>query len=207
MKKPYVVINMVMTLDGHIATSEGQCNFGSREDRRRMDILRSRADAILVTRSTVEKDNPLLYDRRDPAKPNQPIPIIVLKNLEKPMDFSLKVFQKPHRKGIFAIFGKPKEKINHPFWESCFFSSAKELVEHLQKKNLYHLLIEGGPTLNSMFLQENLVDELRLTLSPYVLGNPSNKRIFSLSHGIYSFRLKSVERRKDEVFLRYLKLS
>ncbi|MCS6984769.1 MAG: RibD family protein [Leptospiraceae bacterium] len=207
MSKIYVTINMIMTLDGHIADAKGRCQWGSSEDRRRMDILRSRADAVLVTRATIEKDNPLLVDRRNLYKNRQPKPVIVIKDTTKSLKLDCHVFHKPHPPGIVASPSNEENLYLPPGWERVCYQNMTDLAKKLAEKKLYKLLVEGGPTLNSLFLKEDLVNEIRLTLSPLVFAQKNPRGLFEPIENLppKRFFLKSAERRKDELFLRYLK--
>jgi len=49
-----------------------------------------------------------------------------------------------------------------------------KVVERLRKEGEDHILLVGGPHLATSFLQENLVDELWLTLEPKIFGSGGN---------------------------------
>ncbi|HRP68759.1 MAG TPA: dihydrofolate reductase family protein, partial [Turneriella sp.] len=54
--KTTIRLNMAMTIDGHVAHPTQAWEFGSAEDRRRMDRLREWADCLIVARRTIEHD-------------------------------------------------------------------------------------------------------------------------------------------------------
>lgn len=89
------------------------------------------------------------------------------------------------------------------------YVNLKSVDLFLRKENLRNIFIDGGAHLLGAFLQENLLDELFLTITPKIVGNELNKTV-SLVEGILfspdkvrQFELLSVEKEKDEVFLRY----
>jgi len=45
----------------------------------------------------------------------------------------------------------------------------KKVLEHIHNKGYYNLYIDGGKTIQS-FLREDLIDEMTLTIIPYLLG-------------------------------------
>jgi diaminohydroxyphosphoribosylaminopyrimidine deaminase/5-amino-6-(5-phosphoribosylamino)uracil reductase len=47
------------------------------------------------------------------------------------------------------------------------------LLSALGKREIRSVYVEGGATLASAFLAENLVDELHITLGPKLLGGPN----------------------------------
>ncbi|MBI2442431.1 MAG: dihydrofolate reductase family protein [Candidatus Levybacteria bacterium] len=47
---------------------------------------------------------------------------------------------------------------------------AKELITRLSKEGFETVLLVGGGEINRAFLEENLVDELYLTLEPRIFG-------------------------------------
>jgi len=49
-------------------------------------------------------------------------------------------------------------------------SNLNFLLEQLSKRGIAQLLVEGGPTVISSFLKENLADEIRVYISPRILG-------------------------------------
>jgi riboflavin biosynthesis pyrimidine reductase len=54
-----------------------------------------------------------------------------------------------------------------PLEEAVIGAEPRGLIEHLRSElGVSSILCEGGPTLNSALLAENLVDELFLTISP-----------------------------------------
>ena len=64
MKRPFVYINMAMTVDGKITSAAREYpRLTSRHDRDTMDRLRAEADAMLVGARTIRDDNPTLHVR------------------------------------------------------------------------------------------------------------------------------------------------
>ncbi|MBO98675.1 MAG: deaminase, partial [Chloroflexi bacterium] len=69
-------------------------------------------------------------------------------------------------------------------------------------------LLEGGGTLNRSFLKQNLIDEMIIALTPYVLGS---KNTIDLFEGIsfpelkmkLPLKLKNVQKSGNEIILNY----
>lgn len=49
--------------------------------------------------------------------------------------------------------------------------SPQEAIEHLQAKELPDLLLIGGGNLNSSFMKRGLINEIQLTINPYIIGS------------------------------------
>ena len=58
--KPKVTLSAAITLDGKIGQNNKQIVLSSKSDKIRVHKLRSKSDAILVGKNTVEQDDPLL---------------------------------------------------------------------------------------------------------------------------------------------------
>lgn len=206
-------LNMAATIDGHVAHPTQPWNYGSREDRRRMDRLREWADAIIVSRKTLEHDNMDVSIRTKPQSKRHPRPVIVMQT-SRPLKQNLRVLQHGDRGGelwLSAAGTKPALRelwpdLGYP-WDISYFSRAKEIVESLKSRGYKNILLEGGPTLNGFFFSENLIDEVYVTLLPLLWGGTTTDRTVITPQPIplERFRLKTAEKRKDEMFLKYIR--
>jgi len=223
---------MAMSIDGHTIMSSKNWELGSQEDKRRMDKLREWSDCVICSRKSLSQDNANLFIRRKKNKKKQPIPVMVLQNINKPILETLNIFKKPHPNGIIFVHTKSihfdqkkcnwadvqillsnfssidKKKIFEK-WQFIFFNSIVSLKSTLSKQRLNKILLEGGGQLNGFFLQENLIDELYTTIVPFAWGGNTSDRYFVSSKylDIKKFKLINVEQRNNEVFLKYKKLS
>ena len=83
-----------------------------------------------------------------------------------------------------------------------------KLLPVLSKKGIKTVLLEGGGTLNRSFLKKNLIDEMIIALTPYVLGS---KNTVSLFEGLsfpslkikFPLKLKNVQKNGNEIILNY----
>ncbi len=91
-KKPFVTLKVAMTLDGKIATPEGQSKWITGEQaRKKVHTLRSHVDAIMTAIGTVKADDPQLTVRMKKGK--SPLRIVIDPNLEIPLH--AKILQTP----------------------------------------------------------------------------------------------------------------
>ncbi len=222
-KRKVLRVNMAQSLDGHVIQPDGRWTLGSKEDKRRMDRLRLWADCLIASRRSLVHDNPNLFARSKPKSQQHPRPIVILNNLDSTLPGDLRIFSAPHPPGEFWLRAGKKtnppalKEVFHPgefspeihgAWEIKTYSSMKDIVQSLLTNGRRKILLEGGPTLNGFFLEEDLIDEIFFTLTPYVGGGLTTDRLVVTNQftQFRKFRLLSCERRKDELFLRYQKL-
>ena len=153
-QRPFVTLKWAQTLDGRAAAADGSSQWISGpESRAHAHKLRSEIDAILVGTGTVLADNPSLTARKPDGSLYEHQPLrIVLGNSMVPSDA--------------AIFDSSAETIrvrNH---------DLTLLLSDLYAKGVKHLMVEGGPTVASAFVQEGLVDEFVTYIGPLLLGGP-----------------------------------
>ncbi|MBE0427000.1 MAG: bifunctional diaminohydroxyphosphoribosylaminopyrimidine deaminase/5-amino-6-(5-phosphoribosylamino)uracil reductase RibD [Nitrospirae bacterium] len=194
-RKPFVILKIAMTLDGKIATPEGESKWITGEKARKIvHRLRSKVDAILTAIGTVKADDPLLTSRikggKDPKRividPELDIPleakilrtppetIIVTKNVNSKADYLEKA-------GIRLIHFKEKLDLN---W----------LLEKLGEMEITSVLIEGGSSINSHALEDGIVDKVMFFIAPVIIGG---RESFPAVGGKTYKRLNEAHRIKD----------
>ena len=83
-----------------------------------------------------------------------------------------------------------------------------KLLSILSKKRIKTILLEGGGTLNRSFLKKNLIDEMIIALTPYILGSENTINLFegmsfpSLKMKL-PLKLKNVQKYGNEIILNY----
>lgn len=99
-KMPFVILKTAMTLDGKIATSEGQSKWITGQKARKIvHQMRSSVDAILTAAGTVKADNPELTVRirrqntEYKKQTKQPVRIVIDPELKVPLNY--KIFDVP----------------------------------------------------------------------------------------------------------------
>jgi diaminohydroxyphosphoribosylaminopyrimidine deaminase/5-amino-6-(5-phosphoribosylamino)uracil reductase len=184
-KEPFVILKAAATLDGKIATRNGDSKWISGEASRRLvHRLRDQVDGILVGIGTVLKDDPLLTARirggRDPYR-------IVLDSRLKISEKAKLIGTSPSKAIIAATALAPKDKIERFEKRGVrifIFDSRegrvdlKSCLSRLGEIGIMSLLVEGGSQVNGSFLGEGLIDKLLLFLSPKLMGDPEAPGIF-----------------------------
>ena len=213
--KPYVILSAAMTIDGKIASKAGDPNLSDDKDWKEVHKLRTQVDGIIVGKNTILRDNPKLHIKF--FEHNGYYRIVVDSNLSIPIDSNVIIF-KPNiyptiicttenaslerikdfeSKGVKILKSGKGKRVN--------ISSFMPLLYNLGIQNL---LLEGGGTLNWSFIENDLIDELRLTIAPWIVGG---KEAVSLVEGegfekmiqAPRFRLLNINNRDNYVVLNY----
>ncbi len=174
-KRPFVILKLGLSLDGRIATSAGESKWITCSESREFgQILRKRADAILVGINTILKDNSKLSCRIAPKKtlvkvildPNLIIPpkTNVLKGRSPTLVFA-------NKKSRSVRMSKEKNlEIIQVSSDHNDLLSWDEVLSELAKRNIASVLIEGGAQVASSALQAEVVDKVYLIYAPKILG-------------------------------------
>ena len=151
--KPYVLLKMAQTLDGKIATRDGQSQWITGETaRKRVQRLRRRADAVMAGAETFRLDSPRFTVRTgDGTVLKTPRRIIVA---SRPEEF---------RQEGFEFVSLP----DAASWDSC--------LKKLGGENVSCLLIEGGGTLAASALAAHAVDRVEFHIAPKILGGAHSR--------------------------------
>src|SRR5690348_1201488 len=173
--RPYVTLSAAISMDGKIATRTGNSELSSKKDLIRVHKLRANLDAILVGKHTVMIDDPLLTVKY--VKGKNPIRIILdstasIKSTSKiiktckTIPTIIVVSEKATKRNIIRLKRKGAEIIK------CGQNkiNLKKLLHVLRKKNIKNLLVEGGGLTNWSFIKDGLVDEIIVTVTPYIIG-------------------------------------
>lgn len=209
--RPHVILSAAVSVDGKIATKAGYSNLSSKKDKARLHQVRSKVDAILVGKNTVRVDDPLLTVRY--AKGKNPIRVVVDSRAEiSPRSKILKTSGKVPT--IIAVSeSAPKKNLTrlskHPVKVMTVGKNKvdiKKLLIMLKNQKIRTLLAEGGGTLNWELVRLGLVDEMIITITPYLVGG---KEAITMLEGegfskiTSRLKLDKVMRQENEVVLYY----
>ncbi len=176
---PFITIKYAQTLDGRIATTQGQSQWISSEASiKYAHKLRAEHDAILVGAGTVKKDDPELTVRLVHGR--NPLRIIVDSQLQ--INNQAKVLQNtsPAKTLIATI-----KNYNDTQFQYITATGAqiiivdadkqgkvdlKKLLKKLAARGISSVLIEGGAQIITSILRDNLADRLVTVIAPKILG-------------------------------------
>ena len=214
--RPKIILSAAISIDGKLATTTGDSKLSSKNDLIRLHKLRTKVDAILIGKNTVKKDDPLLTVRYSKGKnPTR----IILDSLGT-ISSNSKILQTSSEiKTIIAVCKKITKK-NLEKLEKFpidvmvlgeYQVNVKSLLQNLGRRKIKTVLLEGGGSINWEFIKNNLVDELFITITPYILGGTDSISLvqgkgFDTILKSTKLRLKSVRRIQNDVVLHYIKL-
>ena len=211
--RPHIIFSAAITLDGKLATRTGDSKLSSKADKNRVHKLRSKVDAILIGKNTAKLDNPILSVHH--AKKKNPIRIILDSNAT--IQNSSRILRTSSKIPTIIVVGQTASKKNLRRLEKFPVQvivcgkqriNVKKLIGLLGKQKIKKILIEGGGTTNWAFVKENLVDEIIITITPYLVGGVTATTLvdgdgFSAIAKSTKLKLKSARRIKNEVILHY----
>src|SRR3989440_6663325 len=224
-RRPFVAVTFAMTVDGKITTKNfSSVDFTSREDKTHLLRQRALGDAVLIGHSTLKQDNvrlglpdPKMREARI-ARGQTPYPLRVIVSNEGQIDASLKIFQAdPGKAGPIVIFSTTRMPARYQkalrAKATLHLSAARSvdlrwMLQQLRRDyGIRTVACEGGATLFRALLEQDLVDQLNLTVAPYLFGGANAPTLTGLSREFLprSIRCSLIEMRivGEECFLVY----
>jgi riboflavin-specific deaminase-like protein len=220
-QRPFVVATFATTVDGKVTTRNfTPVDFTSREDKLHLFRQRALADAVLIGHTSLKRDNVRLglpaelqeaRTKRDQSRG----PLRVIVSNEGRIDDRLKIFQSDISPIlIFSTKRMPRKKQEALRKKATLhLSNASHvnlaaMLETLRSRyKVRRLACEGGPTLFRALLEQGLIDQLNLTIAPYMFGGAKAPTLTGLSKKFLpaSVHCSLVDMRTigDECFLTY----
>ena len=183
-RKCWVTLKWAQSLDGKLAWADQSAEqrwISNESSRRDVHKLRRRAQAILVGINTVIADDPLLTAR--PSKGKKATRIVMDNSLRMPRDCQL---VKTAAKSPVVIFTRQESVRENPqlareltdkgvellvYPDTQGGSNLYSLLDQLSSRGFTQLLVEGGPSILTSFLKEDLADEIVVYVAPKILGS------------------------------------
>lgn len=176
--RPFVTLSYAQSVDGSITRQRGEpLALSGQESMTLTHQLRTGHDAILVGIGTVLADDPRLTVRLV-AGPD-PQPIIVDSQLRLPLTAKL-LTEHPHKPIVATTTAADAHKeaalqdmgatvVRLPLTENGRVS-LPALLDWLYQSGMRRLMVEGGASIITSFLAEQLVDRLVITVAPLLVG-------------------------------------
>jgi diaminohydroxyphosphoribosylaminopyrimidine deaminase/5-amino-6-(5-phosphoribosylamino)uracil reductase len=201
---PWVTLKAMLSLDGRMASESGESRgLGGDAEQRLVHRLRAESDAVLVGVGTVLADDPLLTVRL--ARGSTPLRVVLDSSLRTPPTARLLASASRFPVVIATTSGnraaiRTLEDAGAAVWS---FEPSGEgrvplapLLRRLAAEGRYAILVEGGSTVHTSFLKQNLADRVAIGVAPIILGGASAASLARdlgrprLAHGIPIDRLE-----------------
>jgi len=184
-----------MTVDGKTTTRNfTPVDFTSREDKLHLFRQRALADAVLIGHTSLKRDNvrlgiPPELQKARRKRGQTPASIRVIVSDKGKIDNRLNIFQSDISPIIiFSTRRMPRkyrqalrEKATLHLTRAQHVDLAAMLGTLRDKYKVRTVACEGGPTLFRALLERGLVDQLNLTVAPYLFGGAKAPTLTGLS--------------------------
>ena len=219
-KLPFVAVKAAQTIDGKIADTKNNSQWISSEQSRKfVHSLRAEYDAVLIGAGTARADNPALTVRL--TKGRNPHRIVLDGNFSTPVTNF--VFQQQTNERVFfytskkcyqkfpkivAALTKRGIEIIPMNSDSSNKLNIHEVILSLAEFGITSLLVEGGASLFSQFIEQRLADKVIIFIAPKILvqgkGAFESIRNFSLQSSINLNNISFLKSGNDIVYEGYL---
>lgn len=170
--KRIVIAQMAQSLDGFVATADGQGGgLSGREDHEHLHRLRALVDAVVIGPRTVRNDDPRLTVR----EVDGPNPLRVVLDPDGIVPASSTIFHDGAAPTLWLMPDTHQVDAVGSHVELSRCSAAEfepdALIERLRRRGVHKVLVEGGGRTVSRFLESGLLDRLFVTTVPVFLGD------------------------------------
>lgn len=217
--RPYTLLSCSVSIDGYIGNAASRLLLSNEADFDRVDAVRASCDAILVGAATVRIDNPRLLVRSQARRDERaarglagsPMKVTVTRRAE--LDARADFFTVGDAERIVYCASPRVDVARKRLGPVATVVDAGETVEmrtlstDLAARGVERLMVEGGETVHTQFLTDDLVDELQLAVAPVFVGDSEAPRFvrdgrFPWNPGRRAV-LVDVRKLGDVVLLRY----
>lgn len=175
--RPFVHLKMAVSLDGKVATVNGDSRWITGEQARaRVHELRHQYDAIMIGGRTARSDDPMLTDRSGKKRRRPLVRVVIEQYLRLSPESQLAQTTEAGPVLIFACGDADQDELaalQSRGVEVIAQDSALDLLnvlDELGKRSIQSVLIEGGPFLAALMLEGGLVNKLTFFIAPMVVG-------------------------------------
>lgn len=218
-ERPYTLLSCSTSIDGYIGGAGSRLLLSNDDDLDRVDAVRASCDAILVGAATVRIDNPQLQVRSQARRDERaargiaisPTKVTVTRraDLDARANFfsvgdveKLVYVERPFVADARARLGAVATVV-----DGGDTVDMRTISSDLAARGVERLMVEGGGTVHTQFLTEDIVDELQLTVAPVFIGDSAAPRF--VRDGSFPWNpgrraaLVDVRKLGDVVLLRY----
>ncbi|GAA2497490.1 RibD family protein [Terrabacter carboxydivorans] len=218
--RPYTLLSCGMSIDGYLSGgTTDRLLLSNDADFDRVDAERAASDAILVGAVTIRRDDPHLLVRSQERRaarvarglPASPVKVTVTRDLE--IDCAAAFFASD---GADKLVYCPSSAVPAARERLATVATVvdagqpptmRRVCEDLGERGIDRLMVEGGGSVHTQMLTDDLADELQLVVAPFFVGDSKACRF--VGDGRYPWHpgrratLAEVRQIGDVVLLRY----
>ncbi len=220
--RPWVMLNMVTSLDGATAVDGTSGGLGGEGDKMAFRAIRAVADLIMVGAGTAMAENygpPVLTAELRAARVargQSELPAIAVVSRRLSLDPAARLFA-DESFDPFVITTSTDGSPEATATKEALATGATVMevgddqvdlaaaLSELRQLGFATVLLEGGPTLNASFIELDLIDELMLTLAPSLVAGASTRLATGPIEAVRPMRLDRALAHEDNLFLRYVR--
>jgi diaminohydroxyphosphoribosylaminopyrimidine deaminase/5-amino-6-(5-phosphoribosylamino)uracil reductase len=176
--RPWIIAKWAMTLDGKIATRNGDSKWiSSPSSREIVHAIRGRVDAVIVGRGTVAVDDPMLTAR--PAGARTATRILLDTGASVPLGSQL--VRSARAAPVLVVVGPQADEAQCQQLEDagcellrCREQTPKarldEVLSELGRRRMTNVLVEGGGQVLGSLFDAGEIDEVHVFVAPRLIG-------------------------------------
>lgn len=209
--RPWVMLKSAMSLDGKVATRDGDSKWISCEQSRELaHAWRGEVDAVAVGIGTALSDDPALT-ARVPGVRRQPRPVVFDSTGRLPLDSQL--VSHAAEAGLVVVVSRAAPR---PAVEGLESAGAEVVVAAGENgparvgdalarlgeldRPVTSMMLEGGPQLAGAFFDAGEIDEVRLFIAPMLIGGASARDpIEGMGAGMIGEAVRALEVASEQV--------
>ena len=215
MKKPNIILVIASSLDGRLSFPINKStHIGSFEDKKVLNEAMSKVDATIFGSGTLKVHQSTFLTKefinktKFILKDSQPISIIA----GNPSNFKKEwiYFNQPIKRWL--INSQPQKTAKDLNFDKEFFytDSWLQTLSDLKKEGIKKIALLGGAKLIHSFMMEDLIDEIKITIVPKIIGGKDIWLPYKKNVEILDFKtewhIKSSKKLKsNEIFIHYIK--
>ncbi len=216
MNKTRIILIIASSLDGRIAFPDGgPSHLGSLEDRKILNDSLSNVDATIFGSGTLKAHKStyliknLLTKNNFKSTKHQPISIVAGDSNK----FSGKwnYFTQPIKRWLISSNNERSDENKINFDKQFIFKESwRETLKVIYNEGIKTIALLGGTKLITSFAKENLIDEIKITIVPDIIGGKyswissySNNLIYNFGNKWTIKNIKALD--TNEIFIHYAK--
>jgi riboflavin biosynthesis pyrimidine reductase len=217
--RPYVMVNMIESVDGGTAIDGVSGALGGTADREVFRAIRTVPDVILVAARTANAEHykaPIISEATRAARVARgqaASPRIAVVTGELSVDLSLGMFTEPGDARPIVLTSESApinrrdevEAMAEVLVVGQDHVDLAEAMRQLHRRGVGIVLCEGGPSMNGGMVGLDLVDEWDVSFSPVLAGGESHRIVNTAPPAVRPLTLERILEQDGMLFLRYLR--